>query len=153
MDEDEAGQVFRGQCAELCGTGHRIMLFTVNALTPAAYDAWLGALVAKSSATPAPLPSGPVLNIIAKGIAFDTKELEVAADTPFAIVFDNQDPPGARHDVDIRAEDKVTVVQDQPTIDGGTSTNYLYEALPAGTYTFICSIHPIPAMTGTLTVK
>ena len=25
--------------------------------------------------------------------------------------------------------------------------------LPAGTYTFICKVHPIPAMTGELTVK
>ena len=23
VDDDEAGQTFRGQCAELCGTGHR----------------------------------------------------------------------------------------------------------------------------------
>ena len=30
---DDAGQTFRGQCAELCGTGHRIMLFDVHALT------------------------------------------------------------------------------------------------------------------------
>ena len=32
-------------------------------------------------------------------------------------------------------------------------TDYVIDPLPAGTYTFICSIHPIPAMTGTLTVK
>jgi len=38
VDEDEAGQVFRGQCAELCGTGHRQMLFNVIALSPADYE-------------------------------------------------------------------------------------------------------------------
>ena len=30
IDADDAGQVFRGQCAELCGTGHRIMTFDVT---------------------------------------------------------------------------------------------------------------------------
>ena len=30
----DAGQTFRGQCAELCGTGHSIMLFEVKALSP-----------------------------------------------------------------------------------------------------------------------
>ena len=37
----DAGQTFRGQCAELCGTGHSIMLFDVKALTAAEFDAWL----------------------------------------------------------------------------------------------------------------
>ncbi|MEA2674710.1 MAG: hypothetical protein QOI92_1902, partial [Chloroflexota bacterium] len=37
--------------------------------------------------------------------------------------------------------------------DGGTSNAYQYTALQPGDYTYICSIHPIPAMTGTLTVK
>ncbi len=31
---EDAGQTFRGQCAELCGAGHRVMLFDVRALTP-----------------------------------------------------------------------------------------------------------------------
>jgi cytochrome c oxidase subunit 2 len=152
VDADEAGQVFRGQCAELCGTGHRSMLFNVIALAPADYDAWLSALVAKGNATPAPLPSGPVLNVTARNIAYDTLTLEVPADTGFAIAFKNDDAPGIPHDIDIRDAAKA-VLADQPTIDGGTATTYVYAPLPAGTYTFICSIHPIPSMTGTLTVK
>ena len=60
--------------------------------------------------------------------------------------------PGVPHDVDIRSQDG-TVLQNQPTVDGGKSTTYSYQPLQAGTYTFICSVHPIPAMTGTLTVK
>jgi len=152
VDPKEAGQVFRGQCAELCGAGHSRMLFEVIALSPAEYDTWLQALIAKSSATPAPAPSGTVLNVVAKDIAFDTKALEVAADTPFAISFQNQDPSGVTHDIDIR-DANGNVVANQEPINGGTSANYAYQGLPAGTYTFICSVHPIPAMTGTLTVK
>ena len=55
--------------------------------------------------------------------------------------------------VEIRQSDGTTVVQKQEAIPGGTEKSYQYDALPAGTYTFICSIHPVPAMTGTLTVK
>ena len=154
VEPEEAGQVFHGQCAELCGTGHRVMLFDVIAMNQADFDAWLAALVEKSNATPPPLPSGATtLTLAAKDIAYDTLALEVPADTPFAIQFTNDDVPGVFHDVDIRGADKTTVVQDQATIDGGTSTTYSYDPLPAGTYTFICSIHPIPQMTGTLTVR
>jgi cytochrome c oxidase subunit 2 len=151
--EAEAGQVFRGQCAELCGTGHRVMLFDVLAMTQTDYDAWLDRLIEAANATPPPAPSGaPVLNVAAKNITFDTKELQVSANTPFVIDFKNDDPPSITHDVDIRQSDG-TVVKDQSTIPGGGGTQYSYEGLAAGTYTFICSVHPVPAMTGTLTVQ
>ncbi len=154
VQPEEAGQVFHGQCAELCGTGHRVMLFSVVAMSESDYDAWLAALIEKSNATPAPLPSGVTsLTVVAKDIAFDTRSLEVPANAPFAIQFSNQDPPGVTHDIDLRQTDGTTLVKDQPTVDGGKSVTYAYDPLPAGTYTFICSVHPVPNMTGTLTVK
>jgi cytochrome c oxidase subunit 2 len=151
VDEDEAGQVFRGQCAELCGTGHRTMLFSVIALSPADYDTWLQALIAKNNATPEPLPSGAVLNVTAKDIKFDTDALEVPADAPFGIAFTNDDAAGIPHNIEIK-DSSDAVIATQDTIDGGTSTNYTFEPLKGGTYTFFCSIHPT-AMFGTLTVK
>ena len=150
VDATEAGQVFRGQCAELCGTGHRKMLFSVIALSQVDYDTWLRALVEKSNATPAPLPSGTVLNVTAEGIKFDTASLEAPADAPFAIAFTNKDPAGVTHDIDIR-DSSGTVLENEDVIPGGTTTNYALAPLPAGTYTFFCSIHS--NMTGTLTVK
>jgi cytochrome c oxidase subunit 2 len=39
---DQPGQ-YRGQCAEFCGAGHAHMLFTVEVLDAAAFDAWLEA--------------------------------------------------------------------------------------------------------------
>jgi heme/copper-type cytochrome/quinol oxidase subunit 2 len=33
--------VYGGQCAEFCGLAHSDMFFTVNALEPAEYDAWV----------------------------------------------------------------------------------------------------------------
>ena len=100
-----------------------------------------------------PIPSGEtVLNVTALNIAFDTNALTVTSGQPFAIDFKNQDGAGTLHNVEIRASDG-TVLQEQPTIDGGQETTYQYTALQPGTYTFICKIHPIPNMTGTLTVK
>jgi plastocyanin len=126
------------------------MLFDVIALPPAEYDTWLAALTERSNATPAPLPSGTVLNVTARNIAFDTAALEVPADAAFGIAFKNDDPPGVLHDIDIR-DGGGAVAADQDTIDGGTSANYSYEPLAAGGYTFFCSIHA--NMSGTLTVK
>jgi mono/diheme cytochrome c family protein/plastocyanin len=108
------------------------------------------------AATPAPAaslgPDATVVDLVAQGVAFDKKELTVPAGQAFGINFDNQDPPGLPHNVEIRKEDG-TVIDDPATIDGGVKTTYTYDALTAGTYTFICKVHPIPAMTGTLTVK
>jgi plastocyanin len=96
---------------------------------------------------------GTAFDLTAKDIAYDQKAFTVPADTPFKITFTNADTPGVTHDVDIRAGDKTTVVQNQEVVNGGAKATYEYEGLEAGTYIFICSIHPIPNMTGTLTVK
>jgi cytochrome c oxidase subunit II len=37
---DQAGTVFNGQCAELCGAGHADMRNAVRAVTPDEYEAW-----------------------------------------------------------------------------------------------------------------
>ena len=107
------------------------------------------------SATPAPAASLPanatILDVTALNIAYDVHTLEAAANTPFGIKFTNNDS-GVEHDVDIRTADG-TVVVDNARITGPTATTYTIPGLPAGTYTFICSVHPIPGMTGTLTVK
>jgi plastocyanin len=130
------------------------MRIPVRVVSAPEFEAWVSENTsAKPSAPPATLPPGAiVLDMKAEGIAYDKFELEVRADEPFAINFQNLDPQPVPHDIDIRAQDG-TVLRDTPVIDGGQSTTYVYDALPAGTYTFICSIHPIPAMTGTLTVK
>ncbi|MBI2780788.1 MAG: cytochrome c oxidase subunit 4 [Chloroflexi bacterium] len=98
-----------------------------------------------------PIPAG-ALPVVAKGIAFDVKTLEVAADKPFTLYLENQDPATTPHDIEIRSTSG-TKIQGQPPTSGGKATAYQGNALKAGTYTFICSIHPIAGMTGTLTVK
>ena len=53
-----AGQVIHGQCAELCGIGHDIMLFDVSIQSPADFKAWYDQKVAEAKASPPPPPSG-----------------------------------------------------------------------------------------------
>jgi cytochrome c oxidase subunit II len=155
LHEDYAGQRLHGQCAELCGAGHRIMVFDVHPLTPQDFQAWLAEKIEQARQSPVPTDEIPVevtLEVVSENIAFDQLQLEVPPDRPFAIRHINRDPRGVLHDIDIRAQDG-QVIADTPLIDGGEETTYVYEGLPAGTYTFFCSIHPIPAMTGTLTVR
>ncbi|HEY8868233.1 MAG TPA: cytochrome c oxidase subunit II [Candidatus Limnocylindrales bacterium] len=158
VDPSEAGQTIRGQCAELCGIGHRVMLFDVLPMTSTNYAAWLQQQIVKAKATPAPAPSGPPgggpaaqLKLVAKNIAFDLKDLTATAGQPFQIVLDNEDS-GVPHDVWIKDAGGNIVFKDD-TVNGVTTKTYDAPALKAGTYSFYCSVHPIPAMTGTLTVK
>jgi mono/diheme cytochrome c family protein/plastocyanin len=116
-------------------------------------DCWSGTAGGGTPAPPASLPPGAVtLKLVALGFAFDLKTLDAKAGEPFGIDLDNQDPAGTDHNVEIKKADG-TVISDPTPIDGGQTTTYTYDALPAGTYTFICRVHPIPGMTGTLTVK
>jgi cytochrome c oxidase subunit 2 len=177
VNEADAGQTFRGQCAELCGAGHRLMLFDVHAMTQADFDAWLADRIAGApppapSAEPggsgeppqspapggsgepaqSPAPGGPAtaVDIAALNIAFDKNELSVPAGAPFQIRFDNQE--SQPHNVAIH-EGSAT----GPNlflgeiITGPRQITYDAPALNAGSYTFICTVHP--NMTGTLTAQ
>jgi mono/diheme cytochrome c family protein/plastocyanin len=97
-------------------------------------------------------PDATVLEVVAENIAFDVKELTAPAGETFAIEFDQRDAGVGGHDVDIRLENGTTVVDNPTQVEPGVVT-YVVQPLEAGTYTFICSVHPIPAMTGTLTVE
>lgn len=166
VNEEDAGQTFRGQCAELCGSGHRVMLFDVHALTPAEFDAWLAAKVEGASATPTPPPSavpgtsgapepsgeavqGPTLVVSALNIAYEQSELSAPAGTPFKIDFENKDS-GIPHNVEIKDAGGVSVFKGE-IFNGVDKRVYDVPALAAGSYTFVCTVHP--NMTGTLTVN
>jgi plastocyanin len=127
-----------------------VLAVLVNAgiIPPQSSPAGAGASAKPSAAAPA---AGDFA-IAAKEIAFDKKSLDVPAGKPFTIAFTNADPAAVLHDIDVR-DSSGKVLSNQNTIPGGQSVVYQYDALAAGTYTFICSVHPIPAMTGTLTVK
>jgi plastocyanin len=98
----------------------------------------------------ASLPPG-TFAVVAKDVAYDVHAISVPANAPFHIQFTNNDI-GVDHDVDIRDAAGKQVLQDEPHTPGGQTQTYDYKGLGPGTYTFICSVHPIAAMTGTLTV-
>jgi plastocyanin len=108
-------------------------------------------------ATPAPTdggnggPVGVVIEISAQGIAFDKDTLTVPADTPFQIVFANNDA-GIPHNVAIHEGTPTGPEVWVGEIFNGVETRtYDVPALPAGTYGFICTVHP--NMVGTLTAQ
>jgi cytochrome c oxidase subunit 2 len=156
---EDAGSTFRGQCAELCGAGHRVMLFEVHAYAPADFDAWLEAQIAKASASPTPAPSGgssggpagPTLAMSAFNLAFDPTTLQAPADTPFKVDIDNKDT-SIPHNIAIHeASPSGAEVWKGEVFAGPAKKTYDVPPLKAGAYAFVCSVHP--NMTGTLTVN
>ena len=125
---------------------------TTNGYTPQATP--LGKSSGPSSSTPpsgsAP-SSGPLaLSANPQGLLkFSTTKL-VATSTHVVIVFTNHSP--LPHNVTI-ANSAGKVLAHTPTFTGGTKT--LTATLPAGTYTFYCSVpgHEAAGMKGTLTVR
>ena len=149
----DAGQTYRGQCAELCGIGHRIMLFDVHVLAPNDFQAWLTKAQQAANATPPPAPSGeaagPTINLVAKGVKFDQSALTVPA-AGFTLHYDNQDNQ-IPHDFVI-LDSAGTKVFGTPSLTGPKAQDFPVPAIPPGSYKFECSIHPTQ-MFGTLTVQ
>ena len=94
-------------------------------------------------------PGTAPIEIVASGIQFTTTDVLAPADVDFTINFDNQDA-NVPHDVDIRDANNAVLEDSQP-FPGPAVREVQVGALPAGTYTFFCSVHP--NMTGTLTAQ
>lgn len=106
-------------------------------------------------ASPGGSPAGSgqlvVVNITAQGIKFNESAITAPADTPFQIQFDNQDA-GVPHNVAIRTGGTQGPEIFKGTVFNGVATHaYDVPALDAGSYAFVCDVHP--TMTGTLTVQ
>jgi plastocyanin/mono/diheme cytochrome c family protein len=113
-----------------------------------------------ASAGPSGSPSGspaasadanaPVVKVVASGLKFDPTALTAPAGKAFVIDFDNQDP-STPHNVEIK--DSSGAVKFKGDVFNGVATRqYQVPPLTAGTYPFLCTVHPT-TMTGTLTVQ
>jgi plastocyanin len=122
-----------------------------NIRRPLAAFALLGLLLAVAgcggSASPPPTyPPGAIV-VTAENRRFDTSELIVPADSAFPLVLVNKD--GDPHNIAIRTKrgfDGELIFRHDPI----TASTIVLEVgpIPAGTYYFICELHP--EMTGTV---
>jgi plastocyanin len=101
-----------------------------------------------STPAPTPTPAADVL-VQAKNIAFVQSSWTAPAGKPFTIAFDNQDP-NTPHNIALKNAAGEIVFQGA-TFNGVETQIYDVPALPAGKYTFLCTVHP--TMTGNATLE
>jgi plastocyanin len=108
-----------------------------------------GASAAQGTTSPAAAgsPSGDAVTVVAKDLNFVTPAVNAKAGAAFSLVFDNQD--GAPHNIAILDASAAKVFKGE--IVSSQKVTYQVPALAAGTYGFICEVHP--NMKGTITVR
>ena len=103
------------------------------------------------SAEPSASGGDNVVQISALGIKYEQSSVTVKADTSFQIAFDNKDA-GVPHNVSIHQGDATGAELFKGEIFNGVETRtYTVPPLDAGSYAFVCTVHP--TMIGTLTAQ
>ncbi|HUQ77285.1 MAG TPA: cupredoxin domain-containing protein [Patescibacteria group bacterium] len=123
-------------------------------------DCYLDALTGGGGGSAAPGasidPNAPTVTVAANDGAaaagFEPKTLEAKADTAFTLVFENKDTTSGPHNVVINDPSNAAVPMGDTAFFSGATKSYSVPALKAGTYTFVCQVHPT-TMTGKLEVK
>jgi hypothetical protein len=143
------------------------LVLVLAACSPAADPGWTFAPVTPSpvatgdpAGSPAASPAGPTevptatsetpegtITLTSVNIQWVEKELTAPADQPFVIRLVNQDA-GVPHNVEIKQNGQTVYKGD--IFNGVETRDFEIPALAAGTYEYICTVHP--NMVGTLTV-
>ena len=112
-------------------------------------DAPSAAASADASAAPSGggAAGGDVVEISALGTMFEQTEVTAPADKPFTIRFNNKE--AVPHNVEIKDGSGMSMFKGD-IVTGPVVKDYAVPALPAGTYTFNCTVHQ--NMTGTFKV-
>lgn len=107
-----------------------------------------GATAAPATDAPNPsAPAGDAIVIVARDMQFQTTSVTVKANEPVAIVLDNQE--GAPHNIAVNDASGEVVFKGE--IVSNAQTTGTLPALAAGTYSFLCEVHP--DMRGTITAE
>jgi plastocyanin len=107
-----------------------------------------GTIVAAGGGGPGPSEG---VAVVAKGLQFDTSEIDLPADTPSSITFTNDDA-GIQHNIAIYEDDSLAkVLFTGELVTGVATATYDVPGLPGGTYFFHCDVHP--TMSGSVVVK
>jgi plastocyanin len=86
-------------------------------------------------------PDGGV-TVVAQNLAFDASEIDLPADAPSTITFDNQDA-GVQHNIAIYNDSSLAeALFTGEIVTGPASADYQVPALTAGEYYFHCDVHP-----------
>ncbi|MDP9235030.1 MAG: cupredoxin domain-containing protein [Actinomycetota bacterium] len=93
---------------------------------------------------------GATVSLAAAELAFSTDHLSVPAGKKFTLAFDNR-AAGVSHNVEILTSGGQVLFRGN-LVPGPQQVTYQVPALKAGTYRFICSVHP-QQMTGTLVAR
>jgi plastocyanin len=93
-----------------------------------------------ASPAASPAPGGETVTVTAANIAFDPTELQVPTDTPFTLELVNNDN-GVPHNVEIRDQSGAALFTTD-TFNGVETRSFDAPALPAGSYTWVCTVHP-----------
>ncbi len=109
----------------------------------------VSAACSSGSASPTPPASIPAdaITVVAKDLAFQPTEVAAPADQPFTLVLDNQED--VPHNIAIKDSTGAVVFKGE-IINKGQEVNAI-PALSAGSYPFLCEVHP--DMTGTITAS
>ena len=122
----------------------------VASASPAASSGPVASAPAAASSGPSAAPSGSAdVTISALNVAFEQTSVDAPAGRAFTLLFDNKDA-SIPHDVWIKDSTGTAVFQGA-IVTGPAQMIYNVPSLPAGNYTFNCSVHP--NMTGTMVVK
>ena len=95
---------------------------------------------APASQAASPATGGETVTVTAANIAFDPTELQVPADTPFTLELVNNDA-SVPHDVAIRDQGGTELFKTD-VFPGVETRSFDAPALPAGSYTWVCTVHP-----------
>jgi plastocyanin len=94
---------------------------------------------------------GGGVTVVAAALAFDTTTIDLPAETPSTITFDNQDA-GVQHNISIYQDDTLAeILFGGEVITGPASVEYAIDPLAAGEYYFQCDVHP--TMSGSVAVS